>query len=180
MLSTTTRVGACFSSAPFSLRAAFPRSQTSTVEADVLLPTPHPQQVERLTQPERHRMDRHACPLQPACDLSVRPVGRSRHGRGHSSLWSTGQPPMPHLAAALWLIARVARVPSSPQQGRKRHPQRSQPQLLRPLLDAILHYPLRRHHPLHSLSFFNESNNGRLGDATAHATWFTKSSPCTC
>ena len=28
--------------------------------------------------------------------------------------------------------------------------------------------------------FFNESNNGRLGDATANAIWLTKSSPCSC
>ena len=122
---TTTQVGACFSAAPFNLRAILPRSQTGTVEADVLLPTPHPQQVERFTQPERHRMDRHACPLQPACDLSVRLVGHSRHGRDHSPLWSTGQLPMLHLAAALRLIARVARVPSSSQQERKSRPQRT-------------------------------------------------------
>ena len=28
--------------------------------------------------------------------------------------------------------------------------------------------------------FFNESNKGRLGDATAKALWLTKSSPCSC
>ena len=31
-------------------------------------------------------MDRHVCPLQPACGLSVQPVGHSRHGRDHSLL----------------------------------------------------------------------------------------------
>ena len=86
MLSTTTRVGACSSAAPFSLRAVLPRSLQSTVEADVLLPTLRPQLVERFTQPERHRMGRHVCPLQPACDLSVRPVEHTRHGRDHPSL----------------------------------------------------------------------------------------------